>query len=141
VLPYLRRHATSSIKIQTITPGVCSSVALAGFALTECSGSSSRVYPALEGLTAVVNSCDLFRLRPGFDPLCVRLSPQRCLTCSWACRMSSGPWGIVPDTPRKSKKKKFKQYKRLGNWINTPKPKRSARVLKKKMGKKPAIND
>jgi hypothetical protein len=27
---------------------------------------------------------------------------------------------------------KFKQYKRLGNWINTPKPKRSARVLKKK---------
>jgi hypothetical protein len=38
---------------------------------------------------------------------------------------------------------KFKQYKRLGNWINTPKPKRSARVLKKKKkgGKKPAIND
>jgi len=29
-------------------------VALAGFALPECPGSSSRVYPALEGLIAVV---------------------------------------------------------------------------------------
>ena len=77
------------------THGACSSVALAGFALPECPGSSSRVYPTLEGLTAVVNSCDLFRPRPGFDPLCVRLSPPRCLTCSWACRMFRGPWGIV----------------------------------------------
>jgi len=33
----------------------CSSVALAGFALPECPGSSSRVYPALEGLAAVVH--------------------------------------------------------------------------------------
>ena len=40
-------------------------------------------------------SCNLFRSRSGFDPLCARLSPPRCLTCSWACRMSSGPWGIV----------------------------------------------
>ena len=39
--------------------------------------------------------CDLFRPHPGFDPLCARLSPPRYLTCSWACRMSSGPWGIV----------------------------------------------
>ena len=77
------------------THRACSSVALAGFALPECPGSSSRVYPALEGLTSVVNSCDLFRPRPGFDPLCVRLSPPRYLTCSWACRMSSGPWGLV----------------------------------------------
>ena len=38
---------------------------------------------------------DLFRPPPRFDPLCARLSPPRCLTCSWACRMSSGPWGIV----------------------------------------------
>jgi len=30
-------------------------VALAGFALPECPGSSSCVYPALEGLTAVVH--------------------------------------------------------------------------------------
>jgi len=30
-------------------------VALSGFALPECPGSSSRVYPALEGLTAVVH--------------------------------------------------------------------------------------
>ena len=42
-----------------ITHGACSSVALAGFALPECPGSSSRVYPALEGLTVVVNSCGL----------------------------------------------------------------------------------
>jgi len=45
--------------------------------------------------------------RPGFDPLYARLSPPRCLTSSWACRMSSGPWGIVvvrvswPGHPRK----------------------------------------
>jgi hypothetical protein len=39
----------------TSTHGACSSVALAGFALPECPGSSPRVYPALEGLTAVVH--------------------------------------------------------------------------------------
>jgi hypothetical protein len=38
-----------------LTHGACSSVALAGFALPECPGSSSRVYPALEGLTAVIH--------------------------------------------------------------------------------------
>jgi len=92
---------------------------LAGFALPECPGSSPRVYPALEGLTAVVDSRDLFRPRPGFDPLCVRLSPPRCLTCSWACRMFSEPWGIVVVNSRgarklartphvKKKKKKFR---------------------------------
>jgi ABC-type microcin C transport system permease subunit YejB len=32
---------------------------------------------------------------PGFDPLCARLSPSRYLICSWACRMSNGPWGMV----------------------------------------------
>ena len=37
------------------TQGACSSVALAGFALPECPGSSPHVYPALEGLTAVVH--------------------------------------------------------------------------------------
>jgi hypothetical protein len=36
------------------THRACSSVVLAGFALPECPGSSSRVYPALEDLTAVV---------------------------------------------------------------------------------------
>jgi len=76
------------------TQGACSSVALAGFALPECPGSSPHVYPALEGLTAVVHR-GLVPPPPGFDPLCARLSPPRCLTCSWACRMSSGPWGIV----------------------------------------------
>jgi len=49
---------------------------------------------------------------PEFDPLCARLSPSRCLTCSWACRMSSGPWRIVvvrvswPGHPTWIKKKK-----------------------------------
>jgi len=38
-----------------VTHGACSSVALAGFALSECPGSSSRVYPALEDLTAVIH--------------------------------------------------------------------------------------
>ena len=35
--------------------GACSLVALAGFALPECPGSSPHVYPVLEGLTAVVH--------------------------------------------------------------------------------------
>ena len=42
-------------KVSYATHGVCSSVALAGFALPKCPGSSSRVYPALEGLAAVVH--------------------------------------------------------------------------------------
>jgi hypothetical protein len=48
----------------------------------------------------------------GFDPLRARLSLPRCLTYSWACRMSSGPWGIVvvcvswPGHPTWIKKKK-----------------------------------
>jgi len=40
-------------------------VVLAGFALPECSGSSSRVYPALEGLTAVVHRELVPPLLPG----------------------------------------------------------------------------
>jgi hypothetical protein len=57
---------------------------------------------------------------PGFDPLCARLSPPRCLTCSWACRMSSGPWGIVvvrvswPGHPTWIKKKK--EFWRQAPW-------------------------
>jgi len=47
-LHHLQLHASS-------THGACSSVGLAGFALPECPGSSSRVYLALEGLTAVVH--------------------------------------------------------------------------------------
>jgi len=47
------------------------------------------------GFSCCGQSCDLFCPRFGFDPLCARLSPSRCLTCSWACRMSSGPWRIV----------------------------------------------
>ena len=47
------------------------------------------------GSSCCGQSCDLFCPRLGFDPQCARLSPPRCLTCSWACRVSSGPWGIV----------------------------------------------
>jgi len=39
----------------TVDNGACSSVALAGFALPKCPGSSSRVYSVLEGLAAVVH--------------------------------------------------------------------------------------
>ena len=66
----------------------------------------------LEGLAAVVNRVTCSVPVPGSNPLCVRLSPPRCLTCSWACRVSSGPWGIVvvraswPGHPTLIKKKK-----------------------------------
>jgi len=43
------------------THGACSSVALAGFALPECPGSSSRVYPALEGLAPGLAGCPVSR--------------------------------------------------------------------------------
>ena len=68
----------------------------------------------LEGLAAVVNRVTCSVPVPGSNPLCVRLSPPRCLTCSWACRVSSGPWGIVvvraswPGNPTLIKKKKKK---------------------------------
>jgi hypothetical protein len=58
------------------------------------SASKNNIYSTW-GSSCCGQSCDLFRPRPRFDPLCARLSPPRCLTCSWACRMSSGLWGIV----------------------------------------------
>jgi len=70
---------------------------------------------ALEGLAAVVNRVTCSAPVPGSNPLCTRLSPPRCLTCSWACRVSSGPWGIVvvraswPGHPTLIKKKKKKK--------------------------------
>jgi hypothetical protein len=60
---------------------------------------------------------------PEFDPLCARLSPPRCLTCSWACRMSSGPWRIVvvrvswPGHPTWIKKKKISSIIRNKLWF------------------------
>ena len=48
-----------------LTHGACSSVALAGFALPECHSSSSAVYPALEGLAAVVHRGLVPPLLPG----------------------------------------------------------------------------
>ena len=50
-------------------------MALAGFALPECPGSSSRVYPALEGLAAVVHRGLVpppFRVRPS---MCTPVTP------------------------------------------------------------------
>jgi len=44
-----------SLKLLNLTHGACSSVVLAGFALSKCPGSSSRVYPTHEGLAAVVH--------------------------------------------------------------------------------------
>jgi len=41
------------LKSGCLTQGACSSVALAGFALPECPGSSPHVYPAHGGLTVV----------------------------------------------------------------------------------------
>jgi len=52
---------STSIKI----PAACSSVALAGFALPECPGSSPRVYLVREGLTAVVHRGLVPSLLPG----------------------------------------------------------------------------
>jgi len=39
-----------------LTQGACSSVALAGFTLPECPGSSPHVYPALEGFNCCGSS-------------------------------------------------------------------------------------
>jgi len=53
-----------------LTHGACSSVALLGFALSKCPGSSSRVYSAHKGLAAVVHC--------GFVPLPSRVRPSMC---------------------------------------------------------------
>jgi len=47
------------------------------------------------GFSCCGQSFDLFCFCSGFDSLCACLSSPRCLTYSWACRMSSRPWGIV----------------------------------------------
>jgi len=48
-------HVQTRSKSQLITQGARSSVALVGFTLPECPGSSPHVYPTHEGLTAVVH--------------------------------------------------------------------------------------
>jgi len=95
--------------------GLCSSVALVGFALPECPGSSSRVYPALEGLTAVVHR--------GLVPPPSRVRPSMCTPVTsavpyllldlqdvqWAVENSRGARKLAR-TPHVNKKKKFKFF-------------------------------
>ena len=91
------------------TQGACSSVALAGFALPECPGSSPHVYPAHEGLTAVVHR--------GLVPLLSRVRPSMCTPVTPAVPylllgLQDVQWGIVvvrvswPGHPTWIKKKK-----------------------------------
>ena len=63
-------------------------------------------------------SCDLFRPRPGFDSLCARLSPPRCLTCSlglqdvqWAVGNSRGARKLARTPHANQKKKKTSSLK------------------------------
>ena len=67
--PILVINITFTI-INSCTHGACSSVALADFALPKCPGSSSRVYPVLEGLAAVVHR--------GLVPPPSRVRPSMC---------------------------------------------------------------
>jgi hypothetical protein len=105
------------IKIGLIYTGACSSVALAGFALPECPGSSPHVYPAHEGLTAVV-----YR---GLVPPPSRVRPFMCTPVTpavpylllglqdvqWAVGNSRGARKLAR-TPHVNQKKKKK------NWAN-----------------------
>jgi len=84
--------------------------------------SKKRWVSALEGLAAVANRVTCSAPIPGSNPLCARLSPPRCLTCSWACRVSSGPWELVvvraswPGHPTLIKKKKKKKMGKIARW-------------------------
>ena len=94
------------------THGACSSMALAGFALPECPGSSSRVYPALEGLAAVVHR--------GLVPPPSRVRPSMCTPVTpavpylllglqdvqWAVGTSRGARKLAR-TPHVNQKKKY----------------------------------
>ena len=92
---------------------------LAGFALPECPGSSPRVYPALEGLTAVVHR--------GLVPPPSRVRPSMCTPVTpavsylflglqdvqWAMGNSRGARKLAR-TPHVNQKKKKKRKKRKG---------------------------
>jgi len=67
----------------TSTHGACSSVALAGFALPECLGSSPRVYLALEGLTVVVHRGLVPPLLSGSTFYVHACHPRGVLPLSW----------------------------------------------------------
>jgi len=102
-----------SLKLLNLTHGACSSMVLAGFALPKCPGSSSRVYPAHEGLAAVVHR-RLVPPPPGFDPLCARLSPPAVSylllglqDVQWAVGNSRGARKLVR-TPHVNQKKVIK---------------------------------
>ena len=99
------------------THGACSSVALAGFALPECPGSSSAVYPALESLAAVVH-CGLVpppsRVRPSMCTLVTPAVPYLLLglqDVQWAVGNSRGACKLAR-TPHVNQKKK-KSWRRV----------------------------
>jgi hypothetical protein len=99
--------------------GACSSVALAGFALPECPGSSPHVYPTLEGLTAVV-LCGLVpppsRVRPSMCTPVTLAVPYLLLglqDVQWAVGNSRGARKLAR-TPHLNKKKKERKN---GSWI------------------------
>jgi len=92
------------------THGACSSVVLAGFALPQCPGSSSRVYPALEGLAAVVHRGLVpppFRVRPSMCTPVIPAVPYLLLglqDVQWAVGNSRGARKLAR-TPHVNKKK------------------------------------
>ena len=97
-------------------------MALAGFALPKCPGSSSHVYLALEGLTAVVHR--------GLVPPSSRVRPSMCMSVTpavpylllglqdvqWAVGNSRGARKLAR-TPHVNKKKKKEIIKCLINFI------------------------
>ena len=97
-------------------------MALAGFALPKSPGSSSYVYPALEGLTAVVHR--------GLVPPSSHVRPSMCMSVTpavpylllglqdvqWAVGNSRGARKLAR-TPHVNKKKKKKIIKCLINFI------------------------
>ena len=106
-------------------------MALAGFALPKCPGSSSHVYPALEGLTAVVHR--------GLVPPSSRVRPSMCMSVTpavpylllglqdvqWAVGNSRGARKLArrPHVNQKKKKEIIKClinfiFKRFRNKIN-----------------------
>jgi hypothetical protein len=54
-----------------------------------------KPHPITWGCNCCGQSCDLFYSYLGFDPLCALCHPRGALPAHWACRMFSGPWGIV----------------------------------------------
>jgi hypothetical protein len=102
-------------KSSLVTHEACSSVALAGFALPKCPGSSSRVYPAHEGL-AVVDHRGLVpppsRVRPSMCTSVTPAVPYLLLglqDVQWAVGNSRGARKLAR-TPHVNQKKKKVEF-------------------------------